>query len=196
MAGAKRQPRSKRSKGWKWLLGLLLLVGLGSWALWGRTPPPPPPKPVPAAEAPAHMETISLTEIQEGDKRWVLEAQKADFHKDRKEISISGVQVEFFGRPEEHIFVKAQEGLLHTKTRVLTLKGEVELKSGETLIKTSIATYQPGDRVLLAPEDVTLEGPRVRVQGKGLRVELAQKKLFLAQHRLTQMKTEGWGLPH
>lgn len=188
------KPRSGFQRRW-WLLGLLLLVGLGGWGIWGRRPPPPPPKPAPAAETTSRMEALSLTEIQDGDKRWLLAGEKADFHKERNEISITGVQVEFFGRPGEHIRVKCQEGLLNTKTRVLTLRGQVELESGETLIKTNIAIYQPADRVLLAPEEVTMEGPRVRVQGKGLRVELAQKKLVLAQHQLTEIKAEGLGRP-
>ncbi len=180
--------------GWKWLASLLVLVGLGSWGLSAlNRPAPPPPKP-PAKEAPSRMETLSLTEVQEGDKRWVLEAQKADFLKDQEAVSISGVRVEFFG-PGEHVRVKADEGLFHTKTRVLTLKGNVEMRRGELLVQTSTAIYQPDERVLLAPEEVVLTEPQLRVTGKGLRVELAEKKLILAQHRLTEVKTQGRG-PH
>jgi len=179
---------------WKWLLGLgLVVLGVSVWGLWGRRPPPPPPKPQPPAEAKSRMEALSLTEIQEGDKRWVLEAQKADFRKDQMEVSITGVGVEFFG-PGEHIRVRADEGLFHTKTRVLTLKGQVEMQRGDLLIKTSIATYQPNERLLLAPEEVVLTEPNLKVQGKGLKVELAQKKLVLAQHRLTEIKPKAdWG---
>jgi LPS export ABC transporter protein LptC len=188
-----------RRRGWfrryRWhLLGLLLLLGAGSWGMWGwRAPAPPPPAPAPAAEAPSHMEGLALTEVQDGDKRWVLDAQKANFHPDRNEIGLTGVKVEFFGRPGQHIVVKGQEGLLNTKTRTLTLQGHVEMESGDLQMKTSIIYYYPAERVLVAPEDVTLEGDRIRVQGKDLRVELAQKKMILAQHRLTQLKAQGLG---
>jgi len=187
--GRQPVPRRRRSRKWLWG-GPLLLVGaaLALWALW--PPPPKPPKP-PPAESKSRMETLALTEIQEGDKRWTLEAQRADFLKDRMEIRISGVKVEFFGGPGKTVRVKAQEGLINTKTRVLTLKGDVEMVSGDLRITTSIATYQPGGRLLLAPEEVTLEEPRMKVQGKGLKVELAEKKLVLAQHRLTQIKVQG-----
>lgn len=187
----------RRFLGWKWLAPLVVLVGLGSWGLWGLNrpapPPPPPPKPTPAPEAPARMEGLSLTEIQDGDRRWVLEAQKADFQKDRLTVVISGVRVEFFG-PDEHLYVKAEEGLLQTKTRVLTLRGQVEMEFKDLTVKTSVATYLPAERELLAPEDLILETPRLKVQGKGLRVDLAGRKLFLAQHRLTEMKSLAWGL--
>jgi LPS export ABC transporter protein LptC len=182
------------SRKWKWLLGFgLIVLGISLWGIWGRPPAPPPPKPAPAAQSGGRMEELSLTEVQEGDRRWVLEAKRADFHKDQMEVSISGVRVEFFG-PEEHLKVTADEGLFHTKTRVLTLKGQVEMKRGDLLIKTSTVSYQPVGRLLLAPEEVYLEEPGLRVCGKDLKVELAAKKLVLAQHRLTEIKTQGWGL--
>jgi len=175
------------------LLAMTLVLTLGAWAGWGRRPPPPPsPPPVEADKPFATMEALSLTEIQEGDKRWVLAGQKANFHKDRMEVSIQGVQVDFYRQPGEHLRVKAQEGLLNTKTRILTLKGQVELESGETVVKTSRATYLPAERALVAPEEVILENPRVRVQGKDLRVELATRKMTLARHQKTEVKALAW----
>lgn len=186
-------PKRRRSRKWLWGGPLLLAVAaLVVWAVW--PPPPPPPKPAPTAESKARMEALALTEIQEGDKRWTLEAQNADFLKEQSQIRISGVKVEFYGGPEKVVRVKAQEGLINTKTRVLTLKGDVEMVTGDLRITTSIATYQPVGRLLLAPEEVTLEEPRMKVEGKGLKVELAEKKLVLAQHRLTQIKVQGMEL--
>lgn len=181
----------RKSRGRKWLVGLpLFLVGTAVviWALW--PPPPPPPKPQ-VAESKARMETLALTEIQEGDKRWTLEAQRADFLKDQNQVRITGVKVEFYGGPEKTIRVKAQEGLINTQTRVLTLIGQVEMESGDLRITTNTAIYQPAGRLLLAPEDVTLEDPRGKVQGKDLKVDLVAKKLVLAKHYLTQVKVAG-----
>jgi LPS export ABC transporter protein LptC len=184
----RRKPSAWRRFRWLWLLGVTLILGVGAWGLWGHRPPPP--KPAAPVENP-RMEGLSLTEIHEGDKRWVLEAKKADFHPDRMTISISGVRVEFFG-PNEEVRVKADEGLFHTKTRVLTLKGQVEMKRGDLLIQTSEATYIPDERVLLAPENVVISEPHLKVEGKGLRVELAAKKLIMAQHHLTEVKVQDW----
>lgn len=186
---SKSRKGRRRFLSWPWLTGLALLVIVGAWGLSELNRPAPPPPPPPAPPAPSRMETLSLTEVQEGDKRWVLEGKHADFNKERDEVSISGVKVEFFG-PGEHVKVKANEGLFLTKTRFLTLKGQVELQRGEMLIKTDLATYEPGSRVLVAPEDVVLSEPTLRVQGKGLRVWLAEKKLVLTQHRLTEVKVQ------
>lgn len=135
------------------------------------------------------MQGLSLTEIQDGNKRWVLAAKKADFHPDQDMIIISGVRVEFYA-PGEDIRVKADEGLFQTKTRVLTLKGHVEMQRGDLTIKTSEATYLPKQQVLLAPKDVEIIEPLLKVEGSDVRVELAAKKLIMAQHRLTEIMVQ------
>jgi LPS export ABC transporter protein LptC len=189
--------RAKQGR-WKWILGLILLLGLVVLVIWAarRPPAPKPTIPSPTAESQTKMESLALTEIQDGDKRWVLAAQKAEFLKDQNEIRISGVQVEFFEAKGEHIRVQCQEGLINTKTRFLTLKGEVALDYQDLHIRTDLVTYQPVGRVLLAPDEVTLESSRLKVEGKELRVELADRKLILAQHRLTEIKVQGWEVPH
>jgi LPS export ABC transporter protein LptC len=133
------------------------------------------------------MEGLTLTEIQEGNKRWVLAAKKADFHPEQSTISISKVRVEFFG-PGEEIRVKADEGLFNTKTRVLTLQKQVEMQRGDLTIQTSLAIYEPKEQVLLAPGQVVLMEPNLRVEGKEVRVELAAKKFTMAQHQFTEVK--------
>ena len=183
------KPRKPWRKFWG-LAGLIVLVGLGAWGIYelNKPAPPPPPKPQAKATARPRMETLALTEVQDGDKRWTLDAKSADFLKDKMEVRIKGVKVEFFGGPDKVVKVKADEGLINTKTRVLTLKGRVEMTSGDLRISTSVVTYQPKERLLLAPEEVTLEEPRLKVEGKDLQVKLAEKKLVLAQHHLTQIK--------
>jgi LPS export ABC transporter protein LptC len=183
-----RGPSPRRRLGWLWVLGGVLVLGLGAWGLFGQRPAPPPAKPAATAPHPK-MQGLSLTEIQEGNKRWVLAAKKADFHPDQDKIIISGVRVEFYG-PGEDIRVKADEGVFQTKTRVLTLKGHVEMQRADLTIKTSEATYLPKQQVLLAPQDVVISDPPLKVEGSGVRVELAAKKLIMAQHRLTEIMVQ------
>jgi lipopolysaccharide export system protein LptC len=175
---------------WLWGLGVMVILGVGAWGLWGQRQPPPAPKPPATVQLP-RMEGLSLTEIHEGDKTWILEAKKADFHPEQDTVSISGVRVEFFS-PGETIRVKAEAGLFNTKTRVLTLEGQVEMQRGELLITTSEATFLPAERVLVAPEHVVITEPGLKVEGRGLRVELAAKKVVMAQHHLTEFQVKDW----
>ena len=181
---------SRRLRRWLYWAGLLGLAVLGLLFVRDRRKPPPP-KPAPTAAAPAKMEALSLTEVLDGNKRWVLEGREAQFSKDRLEVSIRGVKVEFLGDPDEQLLIKADEGVYNTKTHEMSLKGQVELQQGGLRITTGQVTYNPADKVLLAPDEVALEEPRLRVQGRGLKVELTGKKLIIAQHRQTEIKLPG-----
>ena len=171
------------------LLGLLGLTAGGLW--WHLRPAPPPPaQPVTSPEKKAQMESLSLTEIEKGDKRWLLNAARAEYLRDRDEIHIRDIHLEFYGPDQEIIFLQAQEGLVYTKKRDLALKGEVILKKGDFTVRTPEVRYLHKERALVAPEEVILEGPRALVSGKGLHIDLAQKRLVLRAHRMTKLKLE------
>jgi LPS export ABC transporter protein LptC len=160
----------------------------GLW--WYFTPAPPPPQPKTASEKKAQMESLSLTEIEEGDKRWVLNAEKAEYLRNRNEIRIQNIYLEFYGPDQEVVYLRAQEGLVNTKGKDLALKGNVELKRGDITIRTAEVRYLPKERLLVAPEEIVLEGPRAQISGKDLRIDLKNKRLVLQQHRLTKLKLE------
>lgn len=171
--------------------GLLGLIGLAAGALWWYfTPAPPPPAPAAALEKKAQMESLSLTEIQEGDKRWLLNAAKAEYLRERNEIRIQDIHLEFYGPDEEIIYLRAREGLVNTKDRDLALKGDVTIKKGDITVRAPEVRYLAAERALVAPEEIVLEGPRTEVSGKGLYIDLAKKRLILKEHRLTKLKLE------
>jgi LPS export ABC transporter protein LptC len=173
------------------ILGLLGLAGLVGGSLWwyGASAPPPPP-PEPKAEEKSHMENFSLTDMDKEGKRWKLSAARAEYLKNRDEISIRDISLEFYGPDQEIIYLQAQEGLVNPKRRELALKGEVRLERGEITIRTPEVRYLPGERALVAPEEVVLEGPRFQVAGKDLYIDLKNKKLIMRQHELTTLKLE------
>lgn len=173
------------------ILVLFGVVSLTAWGLWTYvTPAPPPPQPQPSPEEKAKMESLSLTEIEKGGKRWVLDAKKAEYLKNRDEIRIQDLYLEFYGQGQEVIYLRAQEGLVNTKTRGLTLQGKVEIEKGDTIIRTELVRYLPQERALVAPKEVVLEGPRARVMGKDLVIDLTKKRLLLNQHQSTELKLE------
>lgn len=169
-------------------VALFLLLG---WGVWRYLPSSPKPAPLPAApQEKARMESLSLTEMEPGGKRWVLEAKRAEYLKNRDEIRIEDIYLEFYGPREEILYLRAREGVLHTQRRDLRLKGQVELEKGELLIRTEEVRYLPQERALVAPAAVTLEGPRLRVAGEDLWVDLKTRRLVLKKHQRTEVKLE------
>ncbi len=166
-------------------VGLIGLAAAGLW--WYSTPAPPAPQPVAAPEKKAQMESLSLTEIEKGDKRWLLNASKAEYLRDRNEIRIEDIHLEFYGPEEEVIYVRAREGLVNTKERDLALKGEVTLKKGDFTIRAPEVRYVAKERALVAPEEIVLTGPGTEISGKDLYIDLAGKHLVLKEHRMTKL---------
>jgi LPS export ABC transporter protein LptC len=170
------------------LLGLVALAAGGLW--WYFTPAPPPPKLEVSSGEKAKMESLSLTEIEEGGLRWKLKATKAEYLTSRDEIRIRDVYLEFYGSDQQTVYLWGKVGLVNTKTRDLVIKGDVKLQKGDVTIYTPEIQYFQKDRTLVAPDDVLLEGPQAQVLGKDLHIDLTKKYLVLKQHRLTKVKVE------
>jgi LPS export ABC transporter protein LptC len=187
---ARGKPRSFSQRLLKPLifLGLLGLAVGGLW--WYLTPAPPPPKPAVSSGEKAKMESLSLTEIEEGGQRWKLKASKAEYLKNSDEIRIRDVYLEFYGADQQTVYLWGKEGLVNTKSRNLVIKGDVKLQKGDVTIYTPEIQYFQKERTLVAPDEVILVGPQVQVSGKDLHIDLAKKSLVLKQHELTKVKVE------
>ncbi len=160
----------------------------GLW--WYLTPAPPPPKPVISSGEKAKMESLSLTEIEEGGRRWKLKAAKAEYLTKRDEIRIRDVYLEFYGADQQTVYLWGKVGLVNTKTRDLVIKDDVKLQKGDVTIYTPEIQYFQKDRTLVAPDEVILVGPQAQVSGKDLHIDLTKKHLVLKQHELTKVKVE------
>ena len=173
------------------LLTFLGVVGLAAGGLWWYLAPPPPPPPAENhAGEKAKMDSLSLTQIEEGGQRWKLKAQKAEYQAKSDEVRMRDVYLEFYGQGQETVYLWGNEGLINTKTRDLVVRGDVKLKRGDITITTPEIDYFHNGRTLVAPEDVFMDGPRAQVEGKDLHIDLATKHLIMKKHRLTKVKVE------
>jgi LPS export ABC transporter protein LptC len=167
-----------------------LLLVLAMLITMAQAPVSPKSEGPPVDDKQARMDEIRFTEVIDGVKKWVLVAQRADYLKDQDIIHVSGVEVEFFRKDEDSIRLKGDSGSFNTKTRELALEGHVEIETAQYKFETSRISYQPAERALVAAESVKIQGPRLVVEGKGLKIDLDHKKLVLAEHKMTR-----WQLP-
>jgi LPS export ABC transporter protein LptC len=188
------EPRGKPRRSRQKLLKLLIFLGLMGLALgalwWYLTPAPPPPKPAVSSGQKAKMESLSLTEIEEGGQRWKLKAAKAEYLKNSNEIRIRDVYLEFYGADQQTVYLWGKVGMVNTKTRNLVIKGDVKLQKGDITIYTPEIQYFQKERTLVAPDEVILVSPQAQISGKDLYIDLTKKSLVLKQHVLTKVKVE------
>lgn len=177
--------RQSKTKTPKAIFPLLLLV-LAMLITMGQASVPSKPESTPPDNKQARMDEIKFTEVVDGVKKWILVAQRADYLKDQDIVRITGVEVEFF-RPEDgNIKIQSDAGFFNTKTREISLAGQVRLEASQYKFETSRLSYNPLDRSLNAAEAVMIQGPRLAIEGKGLKIDLEQKKLVLAEHKVTR----------
>ncbi|MFP3868336.1 MAG: LPS export ABC transporter periplasmic protein LptC [Desulfobacteraceae bacterium] len=178
----------------KWIRRALLLTvaAVLAWGLWTLIKPQSSRKAVPpptaAPEEPAQMKEIRLTEIEEGDRKWILVAKEADYLKDENLIRLTGVEVEVFWEEEGNIILTGNSGYINTKTRQLTLEGEVQARLEDYRFNAPRVSYIPKERALVATGAVEIEGPQIEVEGRNLRIALDKKKLVLKEHLSTRWR--------
>lgn len=164
----------------------IILLGVGLWWWLGPSAAPPPVRP--PAEEKSHMEGLSLTEIDKEGKRWGLKASRAEYLRNRQEILVQDISLEFYTKEQEVVRLQAPTGVVDTKGKELVLRGGVELVWNDLVLRTPEVHYLPRHHSLLLPEEVLLEGPAMQVRGKGLSVDLRQRRLSLKNHYLTTLK--------
>ncbi len=137
------------------------------------------------------MDEIRFTEIQDGEKKWVLVAARADYLKERDVIQLSRVQVEIFTKDGKAIKLQGDLADIYIKSRQLTVTGNVKAAAEQYSLETSRVDYLPKERQLVAPEEVRLEGPQLAVEGRRLTVDLEKKRLTLQEHTKTRWQLAG-----
>lgn len=174
---------------WRAGLGWLLVLLFLPVALWAQEQPPGPPTLAPQKQG--EMREIRLTEIQDGDKKWVLKADNADYLKEKEQIQLTRVWVEIYDPQGGVITITGDAGFIGIKTRHLTLTGNVQAKSADYTFSSAEVAYDPRTRLLTAPGPVKLEGPRMIVEGRDLTIDLKNNRLNLAQHAKTRLRLSG-----
>jgi LPS export ABC transporter protein LptC len=170
-------------------------LGLGvglNLPLRGEEPPvvnPSPPTIAP--EKQGEMQEIRLTEIQEGEKKWVLTATDADYLKDKDRIYLKKVWVEVFGKNNDNVTITGDSGFINIKSRDLTLEGNVQAHTTDYEFSSDWVHYDPKTHLLVAPGPIKVQGARLYLEGKGLTVDLRQKKLDVAEHKVTKLRVPG-----
>ena len=165
------------------------LACLGPRPLGSEPPPAPPPTIAPDKQG--EMQEIRLTEIQDGEKKWVLTADNADYLKAKDKIYINNVWVEIYGKDSDNIIITGEAGYIGMKSRDLTLEGNVRAKSAQYEFSGDLVHYDPQTRIVSAPGPVKVEGPRLLVEGQGLTIDLKNNKLAIARHKGTKLHVSG-----
>lgn len=173
------------------ILGSLAMVAIMTW----RTMAPSTEKntPAPTTQADLKLDRVHYTETRDGVKEWELEAISAQYFKEESTILFDKVKATFFGKEGQTYTLVGEKGKYNPQTKAMELFDGIQLESSDGYrMRTRSLKYEAGKRELRTADAVEIDGPRLRVEGTGLIVELDGQRLqVLRQVTTTLSQAEG-----
>ncbi len=171
------------------LAAVLLGTGLAYWL----NPPPKLPvlggdeEPLLDSDGQPRVRGLTYTHVENGVRKWTLSAHSARFDEAKGRASLVRVRVEFYPQRGGWIVLTGDEGSYDQKKKLVILQGNVRGRTNDRLtLDTDRLTYSQEREEVDTDSVVTITGPRFRVQGRGMRVDVSRQTLvFKSQVRST-----------
>ncbi len=116
----------------------------------------------------AVMEDVNVVSREKGRILWSLRTSQASITGDSETASLSGVDVEF---PAENMTVSARAGLYKLTDGALHLSGNVQAVTGDYVLATESASFDPASGAVESKDRVIMEGKSLRIVAKGFRAQ-------------------------
>ncbi len=167
----------------------IISCGLLVAMIWLMFKPPAEEKEQPIAsplKADLQLKKVKYTETREGVMEWELEAFSVGYFQEEETVLCEKIKATFFGQNEVSFTLTGAKGKFNIKTKIIEVFDGVKIDSsdGYHLCAPSIK-YLAEKRELMTTDLVQMEGPRFRVEGQGMIVDIAQQRIKL----LNQVRT-------
>lgn len=174
---------------------ILLVLGIVLLSLWqnirkrdGSDEEKPPNISTGGAEM--RLEKIRLTEDKDGRKTWELEAKSIDQYQERNIILLEEVRVTYYTKDGKVVFISGDRGEVNPDSKDMRLTGNVLLSLNDSYsLKTNSISYQHSSRKVITPDLVEMEGKHIRMEGRGMWIDMEAKKFKI----LGEVKTKWMG---
>jgi LPS export ABC transporter protein LptC len=120
------------------------------------------------------FEGLKIINKKDGVTEWVLTAKRADLSKDGKEALLSGIEMKL---EKQGMLVQAEKGLYNMETKNVAIDGVITARNENYVITTSQALIDSGGGILETEGEVTVEGKRFNLEGKGLQADNNEQKV-------------------
>ena len=148
-----------------------------------------PPK-ISTDGADARLEKILFVEDKDGQKTWELEAKSIQQYQDQNIMLVEEVKVTFFTKEGRSFVISGNQGKVYQDSKNMELLGDVVLTSSDGYrLKTHSISYHHLEKTVTTSDPVEIEGEQIRVEGKGMWVDM-EGKIFKV---LSQVKTRWKG---
>ena len=122
----------------------------------------------------SYFEGVKIVNKKDGVMQWVLTASRADLSKDGREALLSGVEMKL---EKKGISVSAKKGLYDMETKKVTVDGVITARNDNYVITTSQAHIDGDGETFETESDVTVEGRKFSLEGKGMIADNSEQKV-------------------
>lgn len=123
-------------------------------------------------------------EIQDGRKVWEVEGDEAQYLEESKQVLVRGPRASLYFEDGGVVTVKGGEGVLHLEERDLrevNLKGNVEIRFRDFVIRAPGAVYRRDTEKIVAEGPIQINGDRLQVEGANMVVFVKDSKMQITK---------------
>jgi len=141
-----------------------------------------PPK-ISTDGADARLEKIRFVEDKHGQKTWELEAKLIQQYQGQNILLLEEVKVTFFAKEGQSFFLSGNQGKVYQDSKNMELVGDVVFTSSDGYsLKTHSITYDHKKRKVRTSDPVEIEGEQIRLDGRGMLVDMEAKIFKVLGH--------------
>jgi LPS export ABC transporter protein LptC len=149
---------------------------------------------VTAEDTKMNLEKVHFVEDKGGKKTWELEAQSVQQYEDQNLLVLRDVKVTVYTKEGRSFVISGREGRVNQDSKDAELSGNVTLTSSDGYrLRTQSVAYDHQARRVTTPDPVEIQGDQLRVQGKGMVVDMEARTFRIMNQVKTQWRREGKG---
>jgi LPS export ABC transporter protein LptC len=149
---------------------------------------------VTAEDTKMNLEKVHFVEDKGGKITWELEAQSVQQYEDQNLLVLRDVKVTVYTKEGRSFVISGKEGRVNQDSKNAELSGNVTLTSSDGYrLRTHSVAYDHQARKVTTPDPVEIEGDQLRVQGKGMVVDMEARTFRIMNRVKTQWRREGKG---
>lgn len=164
------------------LIVIIALAGISVLATmaWFQLKPRAEKKENPPATMAADLQLkkVKYTETREGVKEWELEAFSVGYFQEEGIVVCEKVKATFYSQNEVAYTLTGVKGKFHIKTKVIEVFGGVKIDSTDGYhLRSPSIKYLAEKRELVTEDLVEMAGPRFRVEGQGMIIDIDRQRV-------------------
>jgi len=129
------------------------------------------------------IENFTLTHTSQGEKKWELEADRAEIYKREGKTIVQKLKIKFYDQGKITSVLIAREGELHSQSGDMEVRGDVVVTSEEgTTLKTESLKWDANRNKIVTDDLVRQEKGDTIITGQGLESDPELEKVVIKKN--------------